>query len=91
MAFGGSEGFASPPQTTPELEHWFAQVLSEIRELFTGSFPTLTATTTLRIPVFTNATRPPAGNAGRLIFNTDDGLLNVDNGTNWTLPDGTIT
>lgn len=42
-------------------------------------------------PSFTDLTRPTPGIAGRVIFNTDDGQLNVDNGTNWTLPDGTMT
>ncbi|GJM23931.1 MAG: hypothetical protein DHS20C16_03460 [Phycisphaerae bacterium] len=40
---------------------------------------------------YTDGTRPAAGTAGRIIFNTDDGQLNVDDGTNWTLPDGTTT
>lgn len=40
---------------------------------------------------YTNATRPTVGVAGRIIFNTDDGQLNIDDGTNWTLPDGTTT
>ena len=40
---------------------------------------------------YTDATRPSAGNAGLIIFNTSDGQLNVDDGTNWTLPDGTAT
>lgn len=39
----------------------------------------------------TNATRGAAGTAGRVIFNSDDGQLNIDDGTNWTLPDGTTT
>lgn len=39
----------------------------------------------------TDANRGAAGTAGRIIFNTDDGQLNIDNGTNWTLPDGTVT
>ena len=43
------------------------------------------------IASFTDANRGAAGTAGRIIFNTDDGQLNVDDGTNWTLPDGTIT
>lgn len=45
----------------------------------------------LRLPVFSDGTRPAAGTAGRLIFNTDDGQLNIDDGTNWTLADGTVT
>lgn len=40
---------------------------------------------------FTDATRGAAGNAGRVIFNTNDGNLNIDNGTNWILPNGTVT
>jgi hypothetical protein len=42
-------------------------------------------------PSFSDATRPAAGLAGSIIFNTDDGMLNIDDGTNWTLPDGTTT
>jgi hypothetical protein len=41
--------------------------------------------------VGTDATRPAAGTAGRVFFNSDDGNLNIDNGTNWILPDGTTT
>lgn len=40
---------------------------------------------------YTDSTRPAAGTAGRVIYNSDDGKLNIDNGTNWTLPDGTVT
>lgn len=42
-------------------------------------------------PSYTDGTRPAAGVAGRVIFNTDDGQLNIDDGSNWTLPDGTTT
>lgn len=38
-----------------------------------------------------DAGRPSAGTAGRIFFNTTDGQLNIDDGTNWTLPDGTTT
>lgn len=41
--------------------------------------------------VFSDATRPAAGIAGRVIFNSDDGNLNIDTGTQWVTPDGTIT
>jgi hypothetical protein len=41
--------------------------------------------------VYSDATRPAAGTAGRIIYNSDDGNLNIDNGTNWILPDGTTT
>lgn len=44
-----------------------------------------------RVPVRTNANRGAAGTPGRVIFNSDDGQLNIDDGTNWTLPDGTTT
>jgi len=47
--------------------------------------------TTLRLGTYTDAQRPSAGTAGLIIFNTDDGQLNIDDGTNWTLPDGTTT
>jgi hypothetical protein len=39
----------------------------------------------------TDANRGAAGTAGRMIFNTDDGQINIDDGTNWTLSDGTTT
>lgn len=52
---------------------------------------TLAAQKTLLLGVFSDANRPAAGTAGRVIFNTTDGNLNIDNGTNWTLPDGTVT
>lgn len=45
----------------------------------------------LQLPVLTDSTRGSPGTKGRLIFNDDDGQLNVDDGTNWTLPDGTTT
>lgn len=45
----------------------------------------------LVVRTYTDATRPSAGTAGRVIFNSDDGKLNIDDGTNWTLPDGTTT
>lgn len=40
---------------------------------------------------YNDAGRPAAGTAGRVIFNTDDGNINIDDGTNWILPDGTTT
>jgi len=46
---------------------------------------------TYHLPVLTDGTRPAAGTAGRMFFNSTDGQLNIDNGTNWTLPDGTTT
>lgn len=45
----------------------------------------------LQVEAYSDATRPASGTAGRVIFNTTDGNLNIDNGTNWILPDGTIT
>jgi hypothetical protein len=45
----------------------------------------------LKLKVYTDATRPAAGTAGRMIYNSTDGNLNIDNGTNWILPDGTAT
>lgn len=52
---------------------------------------TMTGQALLTIGVYTDAQRPAAGTAGRVIFNSDDGQLNIDDGTNWTLPDGTTT
>jgi len=43
------------------------------------------------LPVLGDGDRPGAGTAGRMFFNSDDGQLNIDDGTNWTLPDGTTT
>lgn len=42
-------------------------------------------------PVKTDSDRGVAGQKGRVIFNEDDGNINIDNGTDWILPDGTIT
>jgi hypothetical protein len=42
-------------------------------------------------PTYTDATRGDAGTVGRVIYNSDDAQLNIDDGTNWTLPDGTTT
>lgn len=44
-----------------------------------------------RLPTFSDATRPSAGRAGRIFYSSTDGKLNIDNGANWTLPDGTVT
>jgi len=46
---------------------------------------------TMTMGVFADGNRPAAGTAGRVIFNTTDGNLNIDDGTNWILPDGTTT
>jgi len=45
----------------------------------------------LQAASFTNATRGAAGTAGRIIFNSDDGQLNIDTGSDWTLPNGDVT
>lgn len=47
--------------------------------------------THFKVNVFTDATRGAPGTAGRIIFNSTDGNLNIDNGANWILPDGTVT
>lgn len=33
MAAGGPEGFAAPPNVSPELEHWFAQIAAEMQNI----------------------------------------------------------
>ena len=63
---------------------------------FDGSFAQVIATALesggfLQLPTNNNAGRGAAGTPGRVFFNTDDGQLNIDDGTNWTLPDGTTT
>ena len=45
----------------------------------------------LTVGVFTDAQRPAASVAGRVIYNSTDSNLNIDNGTNWILPNGTVT
>lgn len=50
-----------------------------------------THTKYLVLAILTDATRGAAGTKGRVIFNDDDGQLNIDDGTDWTLPDGTTT
>jgi hypothetical protein len=47
--------------------------------------------TSMQLPVLNDSNRGDAGNAGRIIFNTDDNQVNIDNGTDWTLSDGTTT
>ena len=68
-----------PPLTEPRKDwsDWFGKVHSYV--------------TTLQVPIKTDATRGDPGAEGRVIFNVDDGNLNIDDGTNWILPDGTAT
>lgn len=42
----------------------------------------------VRLPTVTDGTRGAAGNAGRIIYNSSDGGLNVDNGSAWRAPSG---
>ncbi|MBI4299033.1 MAG: hypothetical protein HY666_04650 [Chloroflexi bacterium] len=51
----------------------------------------LASQTFLLVGVYSDATRPAPGTAGRVIYNTTDANLNIDNGTNWILPNGTVT
>lgn len=71
-----------PPITEERLEwaNWFKKIWNMIGP-----------DTGLQVPVKTDATRGSAGEAGRVIFNSDDGVLNLDDGTNWILTDGTPT
>lgn len=43
------------------------------------------------LSVESDASRGAAGTAGRVIFNSTDGNLNIDDGANWILPSGAIT
>lgn len=45
----------------------------------------------LMLSVLTDVTRGAASTAGRVIFNSNDGNLNIDDGMDWILPDGTVT
>lgn len=45
----------------------------------------------LTIGTYTDAQRPAAGTVGRVIFNTDDGMPNYDDGSNWRDVNGNIT
>jgi len=45
----------------------------------------------MTIGTYTDAQRPAAGTVGRVIFNTDDGQPNYDDGTNWRDINGNIT
>lgn len=47
--------------------------------------------TEMRLVPLTDATRGSAGTAGRVIYNSDDDNLNIDDGTDWILPDGAVT
>lgn len=68
------------PPIDEKRKHW-SDWFHKIYLLITG----------MLLPVKTDSTRGDAGTAGRVIFNSGDGQLNIDNGTNWTLPDGTVT
>jgi hypothetical protein len=47
--------------------------------------------TYIRPGIYSDATRPAPGNVGHVIYNTTDGNLNIDDGFQWILPDGTPT
>lgn len=47
--------------------------------------------TSMQLPVLDDATRGDPGNEGRIIYNTDDGQINIDTGSDWTLSDGSVT
>lgn len=68
-----------PPQNEPRKawSDWFFKVFLRI--------------TSLQLPVLNDLNRGDAGNAGRLIYNEDDGQINIDDGSQWTLSDGTPT
>lgn len=68
-----------------------ANAVTERVRIDSAGLVTIASTGHLLIPVKSDATRGAAGTAGRIIFNTTDGNLNIDNGTNWILPDGTTT
>jgi len=63
------------------VEQWCAEVVEVLRQVADG------------VDVMDDTTRPTptAYDTGRMIFNTDDGQLNIWNGSDWTLPDGSVT
>jgi hypothetical protein len=79
-----------PHWTTDEDNLYVSPGVAQSLQLIGGA-STWDANGDLLLNVYTDATRPAAGTAGRVIFNSDDGQLNIDDGTNWTLPDGTTT
>jgi len=52
---------------------------------------TMLAQKMMTFGTYTDAQRPAAGTAGRWIFNTDDGMPNYDDGTDWRDINGNIT
>lgn len=84
-AAGGSVLFAGRSSPTVDLCQWNPSGASA------GAMTAIKSNGVLKMAVLADATRGAAGTAGRVIFNTDDGNLNIDNGTNWILPDGTTT
>ena len=66
-----------------EMQKRLSNLSREVRDWEFGGNVTITK--------LADNTRGVAGKPGRVIFNTDDGQLNIDDGTNWTLPDGTTT
>jgi hypothetical protein len=64
--------------TRRSIERWSGSVAAILEALAVGP------------PVLTDTTRGSPVK-GRVIYNSDDGQLNVGDGTNWTLPDGTTT
>ena len=74
--------------TEDRLDKLMFQSPQDIRNLLQSL---IEGTINIAVPTYTDATRPAFGTAGRVIFNSDDGQLNVDTGSGWTLPDGTAT
>lgn len=68
-----------PPQT--ELRKEWADWFNKLWAIVSG----------LEVPTFTDATRGDSGRPGRVIFNSDDGTLNIDDGTQWIDQTGAAT
>ncbi len=76
------------PRTEERLDKMMFGMPQDIKDLIQSI---VAASLEHKVPVKTNATRGAPGEEGRVIFNSDDGQLNIDDGTNWTIPDGTST
>ena len=45
----------------------------------------------VRLSPFSDETRPSPAGPYRVIWNIDDGQMNISDGSDWTLPDGSVT
>lgn len=68
-----------------------ARLKAGMFDIFRGGDITMLDQKMMQFGTYTDAQRPAPGTAGRWIFNTDDGMPNYDDGTNWRDINGNIT